>query len=436
MATYLLAIAIALFAAWYVLLHAFRSAVAPAPLWLFAWAILYLCAVIFGADYNYTIEGVTILGLIAFAFPFGCLLATSVSLPSAKYALDTSGLNKVSPFIQLFCGAAGLVGAHSLSANFGGSLFHFESIVALTVAAKRASVLLESGQETLPVSASIAFAFLQMAFLLNGVRMASRNTSLVLNVGLLGLLFAITTLWTVATTSRGYFLVGILWFLGSYIATKILIGEESNFIRPKVVLLTAGTAIALILVIVVFQSFRMGDYRLELFQRALAHMRPWIAGYITGFSVWYRDVWSSGADQGGSIFEGLFKAVGIVQQQSFNRMATQLDIGDGDSTNALTVAKMFIADFGLIGGILFAGIVGYASQLVYQACRQGWAIGWLLQPGVVVTILWSPNFWFMGYGSRVLALILFVGLGALIVSRPVLGGSSGISPQPLQTKQS
>lgn len=401
---------------WMFFRQIFHSVAAPASIWLLGWSLLFGACAALGWDYIYRWAGVTVLFLGVLVFPIGCLFSSRPA--SRQTSRDVTGssssfaaLIRFSPAIQLAAAAVGFVGAVALSHHFGRSLLGLASFAELSLAAHATGKLIESGEEVMPTFSSIAFAVVQVGFMCSGFFVAMRGFR-VKPVALLVALLGVVALWTVVTTIRSYFVASVIWFISSYVAAKILARQEQGLINPRIVLGSMLGVTGLVALVIVSQSYRMGDYHFKLVGAAAAHLRPWVAAYIPGFSCWYDEmVRNPGGDMGGtSIFRGLLAAMGIVSYEPFNRATTLIPVGAGQTTNAITIFNTIVGDFGLIGGMLFTFVSGYLSQTAYELCRRGSLVGLATYSAVVAAILWSPNAWFFKYGSRMFAsaLLLFL----------------------------
>jgi hypothetical protein len=259
----------------------------------------------------------------------------------------------------------------------------------------------------MPLFSSIAFGILQIGFIASGILVARRGIWFKPGM-LLGILLAVVVMWTLVTTIRSYFVDSVVWFVGSFVATKICLGKERGFVKPRIIILSIVAFVTLSGLAIISQSFRMGDYHFELVGAAAAHMRPWAASFVSGFSCWYDELLrnpDAGAATG--VLQGILAALGIVKHAAFDRSETMIQIGGGATTNAITIFKAVITEWGTLGGMVFTFAAGYLSQVVYDNCRRGSLMGLASYSVATAAILWAPDAWFFKYGSRVAAALLF-----------------------------
>lgn len=405
-----------------------KSPVIPAAVWLFAWSAMFMLAAVFGSDYRYYPLSLTVLVLILLAFPLGSLLGISGAYESHDENLELiEDITKFAPAIMIACGLIGIIGVVFVARALGISLHSLGSLKMFVALAKQAANSLHTGEQSVPTSASICEAFLQMGFAVCGVAVAARRFMKWQTGGLFALLIFVAMLWTAITTIRSYVLIPVLWYFGGFITTKVFLHAEGTVLNRRVIVAFCVVMPLALLTIIVVQSIRMGDYRLQLLSAAAHHMRPWFGGAIPGFCVWYFNSSLNQTVAGPSIFAGIEKTFGIAQQTGYVNLATELDIGSGDTTNAETAIKVFVENFGAPGAMLAAATFGFLVQRLYELARSRYLVGLGLLPIMMATVLYSPNYWFLGYGSRILAGILFFAL-VLVLSH--FRESRSAAPEP------
>lgn len=380
----------------------YRSIVAPAVVWMGAWSGLLLLAAVLGQNYIYAPSAlIAALAAIA-AFPVG---AAVTAIVPARVSRDPRGLAVLydkSVLIQGMCALFGVGGAVYLSVYYGQSLLSVRSVEQLLTGASSVAAAIYRGEASMPAVAKLAFAVLQVGFLVSGVAVAARHPRAWM---MFAALCVAMILWPLVTTQRSFLFVPITFWVGSFAATMIFLRRDAVLSRPKVLLAGGAALIALASLVVALQTVRMGA-RTGL-GPVLDHMRPWIAGYLPAFSGWF-ERWDGSANGGASFLGGLIALVtgGVEQAAGAERGLTMVPIGAGDYSNAPTALPLFFGSFGLLGGVAAIALFGAICQLVYRSCRAGSPIACVLMGAVLGAIIWTPNAWFFGYGSRVFAIVV------------------------------
>jgi oligosaccharide repeat unit polymerase len=383
----------------------------PINFWNVGWMVLFLFALIFGSPYYYSIYALTLMTLGCISFSMGGIVSNLIVLKKNN-PLDRSDflshIRDKSIFIQVIAVIIGSAGAIDLSNSFGTSLLDFSSIEQISSDASGNVAQLYSGEMLLTPLANFSFSALQLGFLFNGVFIAINGLKNKISISCFCLLFLTSLLWTSVTTTRSYFVVSMVWWLAAYYATKIAINEEKQLFNAKTIIRASFSITAVVILIIFVQSMRLGNLSFQQIDETLQHMRPWVAGYIPGFSVWVEEDWSGDFMYGVNFIRPIAKIFGITLDESDAGSVIPVDIGNMQQSNALTIYRVLFYDFGFFGSLVFTFLLGFCSQLSYRLCKAGSYIGWALLISCTTMIIWAPNFWFYNYGSRILVLILII----------------------------
>jgi hypothetical protein len=301
----------------------------------------------------------------------------------------------------------GLLGAAILSNALGMPLFSFRSFRAAFDASAENAGAIFRGEAVYPLSAKLCFVMLQVGFIFAGIQLALRRGASFYSL-LAGLLITVL-IWTIITTQRSNLVVAISWLIGGAAAAVVASRREAAISRPSLVFKAALAAFIIAVTIIAVHAIRLKMTDVSQVRGLLDYVRPWFAGYLPAFSAWYSDKWNGQIDLGRSLF-------GADMGQL--RWDNMVDIGDGRTSNAVTSISIFIRSFGVLGSIGFVMALGFVSQRTYVSCRSRSAIGWATYTLVVATILWSPNMWFLSYGSRVAA--AFVPAAIILLAKAVM----------------
>jgi len=374
------------------------------------WGISFALTAIFGGVFVVDAEAALVM-LVIFAMPLGEVLTVALS---GKFVLTTQQksirllkiriLQKRSGTIQWICIAISFSGALYLAKTFGTPLFKVGSFGDLAEIGRMNARGIFRGELEIPFFAKIAFMFLQFGVILSGFSCASQSGRKKYTWTVL--LFFTAILWTLITTQRSYFVACAVWWVGAYLTAKVYVGEERRVLKPRVILAVLAAAIVLPIMIVSVRSIRTGNSLSSNLGQAFESSRAWFAGYIPGFSAWYTH-WNHQLDFGGSLFGGIVSILSLGQVgDSGASEAGFYAIGAGATTNALTLLRFVIGSFGVIGGALLLILFAFLARYTYDRCRAGSLTAAAMLPAIFVTIIWSPNSWFFGYGSRLIAVLL------------------------------
>jgi oligosaccharide repeat unit polymerase len=377
-------------------------------IWLSVWAAATLLTGLFGSVYDMDADRVWLL-LVLFALPLGEVLAHisrgKKLAPAPEERRFFFVVSKHIVLLQCIGICAGLAGVILMSTSLGGS------ITDLSAGAARSNArLIFTGEADIPGIVKQAFMFLCLGTVLSGVYWGSSGGRwkwpLVMG------LFAAALLWTLVTTQRSYLFVPIIWWLSGYLTARTFLGLDREILNTKVVLIGMFAVVSLAVLMVGVRSMRTDTPFLEDLSGAFDSSRAWFAGSIPAFLVWH-DRWHGDTSFGALLANGVLSAMGSAE--ALDRFAEVQYIGYGQTTNALTLLRYLIGDFGVFGCGLFLALMGFSGGKLFESCRRGSPFATALLPSIIATAIWSPNSWFLGYGGRVSVGVVLV-IGTVITS--------------------
>ncbi|WP_336641755.1 hypothetical protein [Microbacterium sp. USHLN272] len=403
--------------------HRYRSWLAPAPIWNLCWGVLFLSTAVLGYGFDVPAAGAIALVFLAALYSLPGFLLNSTVANLATTRAGGVPHRFVPPVrILLLLALIGAVGAIQVGAELGTSLFSVRSVGQLFDLGQQNAVNIFRGETNFSVIVNVAFAGLQFGTALAGVRVALRPSRGAIVVTLL--LTAIAFLWSSITTQRSYLLVPLVWFVAGYLATLVWAGRR-GISRRAAALAVAGGSIVLLLV-VFLRAVRTTGADAGLSESSFAPTRLWLAGYIPTFAAWFEQSETTEASFG--IFNGV---VALIQPLLGIRVSDDggesnyFAIGAGLSSNAGTSMMRIVGTGGLVWGGLTVILLGLIAHVIYRRTARGGAVAAAAYVGVLVSTLWSTNAWFLGYGGRVLALVLMISTAVIAVRATDRDDSSG-----------
>jgi len=390
----------------------------PGHVWAYAWAFAWACQAILGAGYLLDMGTVAFVTACNFAFILAAYIASAgrAHEPAENIvSCRRQELEVASKIRSTACIASIVLGLIALNSGlkemgnqglvwlFSGSLADFQTSLVET----KTSFANEREWVT-PAAISVALVFLTCAAILSGIEsaIARRERRRVAGVLLVGLA-AFAFIASAGTGVRGYLLVTGLFFCASYLAAKIFVLGGAFRIPGCAYVVGIVTAFVFLIWVVVVQSARRGDFSFGQVGETLDYLRLWFAGYLPALSQW-----SSGADlHGGGVpgmhlLAGVLSNLGIGQGEGFTEKISQAEIGDGVTSNAMTVFRVLLVDFGYPGSLVACVVAGFISQQVYLRVLRGSA--WAIVPlaAIYAAALYSFNYWLFARGSRIGGVVL------------------------------
>ncbi|MGV0579277.1 O-antigen polymerase [Mycolicibacterium elephantis] len=394
----------------------------PGHVWAYAWGFAWICQAILGAGYLLDVRTVVFVSLGNLVFILGAYIGSSGTgpLPTEPPTRDRSQELELSSGIRgaacVACVLLGLVALNSglkqvgnrgLAGIFSGSFIDFGTSLVETKAS-----FTDEGVYVTPAGITIALVFLTTAAVLAGMECAlvrrerwNAAITLVLIVSIFGFITS------AGTGVRGYLLTALLLLISAYLATKIFVAGLLFKIPFRAYFIGFIAAAVFLIWVVVVQSVRRGDFSFTRISATLDYLRAWFAGYLPALSQW-----SYEADLHGGVYHGPVPGVnllagvlgnlGVVEGQGITQQVTPVAIGEGSTSNAMTIFRVLLLDFGYPGTLIVCAIAGYVSQRIYLRVLGGaiWAIVPLT--AIYAITLYSFDYWFFARGSRIAGVVL------------------------------
>lgn len=391
--------------AWLIYLARNRTA-SPLILWLCVWSVAFLFLASLGDAFYYprAVEH-TIFAYVA-TFSITCALAGGLSKTKRSQNRITGSASLL--YFIFATQMCGILSFAFLASSLGFRASTITNLVEFTGAAQRNQVAIYNNwsltEDGIPLITKIFNAIFQSGFIIYFFYRGAgwRPSGYAALYPIIAFLTALS--FSAITTVRIFFLVPAILSVASFLAGAAYNAREQELFRPRYVIAAISILFSLLFLTILFQTVRLGDrtYGLEY---TLNHMRPWVAGYIPAFGLWLSE--PSQSNTFGQLFlRGILAPMGLAQGEGLTERLELISLGNGQTTNASTLFRVVVGDWGKLGAVLFTALLGVISGICYRATKNGSPLGATFLVGVIAAILWSPNYWFFGYGSRVLAISL------------------------------
>ncbi|MCW2783480.1 MAG: hypothetical protein JWR35_3931 [Marmoricola sp.] len=404
----------------------------PVALGTLAWAVLWLANGLLGFDFYQSRPVLLLVFTANLAFYFGGLVV-SVRHRPREDSLTTGERRDL-----LLVGAASrnifalvlfVLGVMTLQVGLqqmgrsqgllalvtGGQQEFFESL-------RLGKASLSQGNEwTVPSGVKLCTAALCAMAVLVGINLAARpegQRPTKATIWMAALTAALAFVLSAGTGVRGLILVVAFLFVSSVLAAEVFISGGRNVISLKWLRWSVGSIAVFLVWVVVVQSARLQDTQLQHVGATLDHLRPWFAGYIPALGAWYDTSYTDTTlGWGSSLGRAVFSPLGLQSGEGFNERVDFVFIADGVSSNAMTIFRVIWSDFGVAGGMLVAFAAGAASEGIFRATVAR-GRGWLVALACVyASVLYSINYWFFGYGARVMGVAIAVAIVSATIPR-------------------
>lgn len=237
------------------------------------------------------------------------------------------------------------------------------------------------------------------------------------------------------STIRTLLIVPLLMLLCSWIAGLYLRGRERWIFRASMMLPLIGMVFATALVLVYMQAVRDGDPGLQRLGDTIAALRLWVAGYEPGLVAWLKRGWDGQYQWGASTFRVIAGIFGADDTKLVYGTGA-VDIGNNESSNAMTALRFFIEDWGLVGAVIFCLLFGLLCGWLSEQMRRGKLLVAPVYALILATVIFAPNSWFLNYGSRVFSPVLAIGFMLFFCSQTggeeSENGQSGNGPKKVR----
>jgi oligosaccharide repeat unit polymerase len=384
----------------------------PVRIWLVVWTFAFAINFLVGGVYFYSGEALTIvtLGILFYvlgAFSYWGTCEKPIVICHARTQGFIEALIELRGFSYLL---TFLILAQLPLINAGMQKFSDSSLLNLLTSGRgRMFEIMKENQAALYlnnefnfplefklVTLFICFATIFVFFRLSLSRVRGIDFGNAILIGLISLIFS------ASANVRSLLLVPIIVGFFSFYTGAILTNRTHLFASKYTIFGVVSAVVGFATWILVVQSARMGDPNFERVGETLNHMRPWFAGYIPAVSVWYEEGFGmTEYGWGRYFFRAVLAPLGLVSGEGFDERVDAVNIGNWQTSNAMTIFRVLIADFGPIGAVLSTFMLGYFGELTYRKtiCYGG---AWLvLLVAFYCAAFFSVNFWFFFYGARV-----------------------------------
>ena len=416
MSNYFLALA---FGTVFLLTLAHSQRLSPMRVWLFMWTLSTIINSTIGEVYYYSssVQLIILMGVLAYTMG-GSLFWYRNPASSLRSSDYTSSFDEIV--------------RHSRAISFGSTFLLCLSLELIDLGMRKFSnstlmqflsndrarmfEIMKDNQAALYLNNELnfpkEFTFVTMIFIVVAILCFYRlSFSKLKRIDIFNAIFLIVAalVFSAAANVRSLLLVPIIVGFFSFYTGCIVNSRKHLLTAPRTL---AGTLVGVIgfgAWIIVVQSARMGDVGFSRISDTLDHMRPWFGGYVSALSAWY-ELQSGQFDLtwGASFFRAVLGPLGIVSGEGFDERLSEVSIGNWQSSNAMTLFRVLILDFGPAGSVLFCLVMGYLGELSYTRAitRRG---GWIaLLIAFYCAVFYSINYWFFSYGARVFGLFLAI----------------------------
>lgn len=387
----------------------------PAHVWAYTWAFAWACQVVLGAGYLISTPVALFVSACNLAFLVGAFIANGgVHAATADVPGRFIQLQRGSKLRARACLLTVAIGIASLELGLrqiGHPGLRF-LVSASVVDVAEALVTTKSsfnvnGVWVRPAGISAATLLLLCASVLAGIE-ASLSRRHAWRTGIMTFLSValLAALLSLSTGIRSYLLLASVMGVGSYLASSV-VASRSQFRIPKKAYATGVVVmLGLLLWTVVVQSARRGDLSFTGLGDTLDYLRAWFAGYIPAFSQWSASQSVVGDGLGTNLLRGVVGPLGLSRGEGVDSPLAAVAIGGGATSNAMTIFRVLVSDFGYAGSVLACAAAGFVAQRIWRRASVGSAAWIVALAATYAAILYSFNYWFFAYGSRIAAVVL------------------------------
>jgi hypothetical protein len=396
----------------------------PVMLGTLAWALLWAANGALGFTFIQSFDVMVLIFVGNLLFYFGGIIASlGFASPSKHDSYESDRARQAMSIGRSFRVRAGWIlvamAAVALEAGFR-EMGHNNGIISILLAQDQLFELLrlskaglsEDGEWAIPRGISVATAALSGLALTIGVDIGSSGARYArAQIFLAAALVILTFLLSAGTGVRAFLVVIAFLFGSAVLAAATYTSRGRNVITRKWIGWASLGLGAFLVWVVIVQSARRQDATFSNVLETLDYLRTWFAGYIPALTGWYMDVYSPTEHTGGALLtRAISGPLGLGTGEGFDAPLGFTVIGDGASSNAMTIFRVLWGDFGVIGGSLLSLFAGFLCQRVYHSAVKVGGLWIPLLAGVYAGVLYSINFWFFGYGARVAGIVIAVGI--------------------------
>ncbi|AYE85109.1 O-antigen polymerase [Sulfitobacter sp. D7] len=393
----------------------------PVRVWVAMWTIAWAINAAIGGVFYFSSDVVLIIvvGVLSYVLgavffwqtvpshpipPAGHMQAFTHHLQRAPWLTMLLAIMLASIVVLLELGLRKLSGSSLVNFLFGGRAQMFN-----VMKANQAALYLNNGfnfpAEFKAITLILTFVPVFVCFRMSFAKRVRSDYITLIALVLLSILFS------AVGSVRSLLLVPIVVGFFSFYVGCILNGRTHILRRKRTIFGIIALVCGFGFWVIVVQSARMGDLGFERVGATLEHMRPWFAGYVPALSVWFEDFYQyTDLTWGTSFFRAIFGPLGLVSGEGFSDRIDAVGIGNWQTSNAMTIFRIFLQDFGPFGAAVFCILLGFLGELSYYKARRTGGVWIVFLIVVYCSVFFSINFWFFFYGARVFGMI-----GALLV---------------------
>ena len=421
-----------------------RHRFSPVRVWMAMWSVAWLMNWLFGQVFYFSSDVVLVIFAGVLLYVIGAMAmwagVRTTDQMHAEQARNLEGELKNAKWLNaLLLGlllAAVLLMELGLRKISGNSLIGFltsgRSGIFEIMRANQAALYHNDGADfpaefklvTLILTLTSIFICYRMSF---SARIRSNTISLLI-------LTFVSILFSGVTGVRSLLLVPLIVGFFSFYTGCVLNNRTRILTNWRTVTAAMVLVTGFIVWVILVQSARLGDLNFSRTSATLEHMRPWIAGYVSALSVWFEGQYNaSDLGFGRVLFRAVLGPLGLVSGEGFDERIDAMVIGNWQTSNAMTLFRVLIQDFGSVGAVIVCAVLGFLGEFTYlKALRRG-GIWIVLLIVVYCSVFFSINFWFFFYGARVFGVIGAIVLMAYVsarVRRQVMANRSTRSVPP------
>lgn len=393
-----------------------KHSFSPLRVWLAMWAVSWSVNAVLGYGYYFSpiVVLINILGVSAYAVGAGffwSLLNSSGGLThnhGSQFAVALQK-NRVAPLLitvlLLSCVLLIDLGMRKFSSSNLFQFIMYDRSRLFDVMKENQAALYQDNELNFPIEFKIVTLIICFSAVIctYGLSFEKIRKIDILNTLLLA---SISLLFSATASVRSLILVPIIIGGFSFFAGCVVNGRSYVLVSKKTILGGIFTVFSFAIWVLIVQSARMGDADLSRIGATLDHMRPWLSGYIPALSVWFDSLSNADLGWGGNFFRAILGPLGLAEGEGFDSRMMAVPIGNWQTSNAMTIFRVLISDFGAVGAVLFCFVLGFFGEYFYNKAmnRQGaWTVILVAQ---YCYVFFSINYWFFFYGSRVFGFVL------------------------------
>ncbi len=383
-----------------------RSLLGPEVVLGISWIMYLLLTAFVGIGYYVSPISISVLvaGILAFQF--------SASLVRMEKADDESHKNAslLLPRLCLIIGViCGLIGLQRHLASGGITLSEYGAADFTETAARVAAKQYARDGERLGgtiVSKLLTSLMLASSYIGGMYRITSPGRR---HNNWLALLLGVGLLSTAMTTTRSAFFMVLLNYLCGCAAGAVFCRVDGHLRASRTVTIALLFSPLLVAVLVIPALIRWRSDTAEMGE-AVDKLRIWGGGYISAFCVWYDDYYAVRPEAyRNAMLLPCQVQLGLSDTSSVEELTEPYSLGyRSHQSNAATIFKALIGQFGTMGAIVVMGIMGFVSAITYKASRCGNVLAAGILSVIYAIVLFSGNGFFFHIGRRTFPAVVFI----------------------------